>query len=184
METKSDIRIATVVFPLRETAKGGTQVLLGEHTRKVGIGCPTGPGGMVNSGESIREAAARECFEESGISAAPESLSYAGRMLFYNHEQGEVEPSQMLVHFFLANVWYGWPTMKDPHFTNLRWYPTGRLPLDHMMAADPYFVPDMLQGKQIIGRAHYLNSAEVRQKLLYPGTAVLVSESEVTIDVP
>jgi ADP-ribose pyrophosphatase YjhB (NUDIX family) len=139
---------------------------------------------MVNSGESIREAAARECFEESGISAAPESLSYAGCMLFYNHEKGEVEPNQMLVHFFLAHIWYGRPTQKDPSFVNLRWYRTSKLPLDHMMAADPYFVPDMLQGKQMVGRAHYLNSAEVRQKLLYPGTAVLVSKSEVTIDVP
>lgn len=44
-----------------------------------------GPGGKVEAGESIREAAARECLEESGLALQPEHLKWRGVIEFIYH---------------------------------------------------------------------------------------------------
>jgi ADP-ribose pyrophosphatase YjhB (NUDIX family) len=168
METTQALKVATVVFPLRKTADGTEEVLLGEKTKKIGIGCPTGPGGMVNENETIRQAAARETFEETGLIVAPNSLRYVGVITFNNYKTTDTEPFRIRVHFFLAPEWSGTVIERDDGFKNLIWYEVNDLPLSRMMAADPHFVPRMLAGEKVIGSAHYLGD----QRTLYPNTNV------------
>lgn len=179
METTQALKVATVVFPLRKAADGTEEVLLGEKTKKIGIGCPTGPGGMVNENETIRQAAVRETFEETGLIVAPNSLRYVGVITFNNYKTPNDEPFRICVHFFLAPKWSGTTIERDDGFKNLTWYEVDDLPLSRMMAADPHFVPRMLLGEKVVGTAHYLGD----QRTLYPNTEVVVRAVVEELDV-
>jgi 8-oxo-dGTP pyrophosphatase MutT (NUDIX family) len=82
------------VIPFRPTADGGLEVLLIRRPAKPKWGIPKG---MVNSGQSLREAAEQEAIEESG--AAGEMSAHPIGTYRYR-KRG----SRRLVHVFLLRV--------------------------------------------------------------------------------
>ncbi len=139
---------ATVCFPVREN-----EILLAKKTRKIGAGCWNGYGGGPDEGESLRDAAVRELFEECGLVASPDDLLKIAIMEFHNTKtDGSVFVAR--VHFYTLSVWSGnyraTEEMSDP-----TWFSKDNLPLDQMMPADRVFVPVALSGKKITGSAHY-----------------------------
>ncbi len=101
----------------------GGQILL---MRRSGTGFFDGmftlPGGHVEHGESVFEAAVREVAEELGIAILPETLSWLGVV----HRRSDTNR----IDFFLrSNAWEGEPCIAEPHKCDaLGWFPRSELP--------------------------------------------------------
>lgn len=67
------------------------------------------PAGGVEPGETLRQAASREAFEEIGVRIAPEHLTLVHTL--YAFTDGD----HWTGHFFEARIWEGVPEVKEPH---------------------------------------------------------------------
>ncbi len=140
---------AVVVYLLKED-----EVLLAYKTEKIGKGCFNGYGGGVEPGETLAAAAVRETKQESGVEILPQDLEKVAIMDFYNNKT-DGETFTCRVHFYFARKWIGEPgeteegIMIDP-----TWFPFSALP-KNIMRADAFFLPVILSGKKIIGKAVY-----------------------------
>ena len=65
------MRDTSLVYPIRKDGR----ILLGHKRRGMGAGKWNGFGGKREDGETMRECAARELFEESGLIADPKAFS-------------------------------------------------------------------------------------------------------------
>lgn len=72
------MRDTSLVYPVRKDGR----ILLGHKRRGMGAGKWNGFGGKREDGETMRECAARELFEESGLIADPKALRSAGGFIF------------------------------------------------------------------------------------------------------
>ena len=87
-------------------------------------GCYSLPAGHVDGGEPVRAAAAREAYEECGVTipAAPGGLSLMGVM----HRRSDREQMDF---FFRAQAWSGEPYNREPEkCDHLGWFPRHSLP--------------------------------------------------------
>lgn len=81
------------------------------------------PAGGLDAGETIRDAAIREAYEEVGIRIAPDDLQYAHTL---HSKTGE---DVWVGHFFRATAWTGTATLRelDKH-SDLQWRTIDDLP--------------------------------------------------------
>ena len=68
------MRDTSLVFPVASDGR----ILLGRKRRGMGYGKWNGFGGKIEAGETMRECAARELFEECGLTVRPERLRWWG----------------------------------------------------------------------------------------------------------
>lgn len=73
------MRDTSLVYPIRKDGR----ILLGHKRRGMGAGKWNGFGGKREDGETMRECAARELFEESGLIADPKAFEAAGDLYFH-----------------------------------------------------------------------------------------------------
>ena len=73
------MRDTSLVYPVRKDGR----ILLGHKRRGMGAGKWNGFGGKREDGETMRECAARELFEESGLIADPKAFEAAGDLYFH-----------------------------------------------------------------------------------------------------
>lgn len=73
------MRDTSLVYPVGQDGR----ILLGRKKRGMGFGKWNGFGGKIEAGETMRECAARELFEESGLKARPEDLIPVGDLYFH-----------------------------------------------------------------------------------------------------
>lgn len=119
------------------------KILLGMKKRGFGEGRWNGFGGKVHDNEEIIDAALRELKEEVGVS--PKDLAYRGKILFEFQETGK----QLEVHIFSAKDYSGTPQESEemkPQFFKLQ-----DIPYDTMWDDDKYWLPIVLEGKNIDG---------------------------------
>lgn len=82
------------------------------------------PGGHIEEGESISQAAARELWEETGLRVEPDALDWLGLI----HRRSDTNR----IDFFLrARSWQGLPRLREPDKCSaLGWFARDALPED------------------------------------------------------
>ncbi len=145
------MRDTSLVYPLR--ADGA--VLLGRKRRGMGYGKWNGFGGKIEAGETMRQCAARELFEECGLTAAPESLEMAADLYFC--QLSDMSWSHAGVVYF-ARTWEGAPRVSDE--MEPRWFTLAELPYEEMWEADKIWLPMVLAGKKLRGTVYFAEDGD------------------------
>ena len=124
--------IATLVFVRREDS-----FLLIRKKRGLGKGKINAPGGKVDEGEALQEAAIREVWEEVGLRVW--NLSYAGQ-----HRFQFVDGYAMHVHVFQTEEFSGESIETEEAIP--MWINIESIPYDEMWEDDRIWIPLMLKG--------------------------------------
>ena len=147
MEKEKVLLNATLCFLIK-----ANKVLLALKTQKIGKGCWNGYGGGIGDGEKIKEAAVRELKEESGgVIADFNDLKEAAIMDFYNTKTDR-EKFICRVYVYLVRNWIGEPKETE-EMANPTWFDINNLPFENLMPADKEWLPPVLKGEKIIGKA-------------------------------
>lgn len=126
------------------------KLLLGVKKRGFGMGKINGAGGKVEPGETTREAAIRETFEEVGIRV--KSCEKVGQVVFRDlYFKGEPETDVM--HVYLSEDFEGEPIETDE--IKPEWYPITNLPYNKMWGDDEHWMPEVLRGNKIDAYFHF-----------------------------
>ena len=140
------MRDTSLIYPLREDGK----ILLGYKKRGMGRGKWNGFGGKLEKGETMRECAARELFEESGLSASPSDFEQAADLYF--HQPSDPSWSHAGIVYFIRK-WTG-----KVHLSNEmepKWFSPEDFPFDDMWEADKIWLPLILKGEKIRGTIYF-----------------------------
>ncbi len=145
------MRDTSLVYPIRSDGA----VLLGRKRRGMGYGKWNGFGGKIEAGETMRECAVRELFEECGLAADPASLELAADLYF-------CQPSDMTWSHagvvYLARSWRGEPRASGE--MEPRWFLPGELPYEEMWEADKIWLPMVLAGKRLRGTVYFAEDGD------------------------
>ena len=120
------------------------QILLIRKKRGLGAGKINGPGGRIEAGESAVECAVRETDEEVGIRVR--GVEERGHMRFQF-----VDGFSMQVDILTADAYEGTPCETDEAAP--LWFPIDDIPYGEMWATDRHWLPEIVAGKSLVGRA-------------------------------
>ena len=92
-------------------------------------GCWGPPGGAVEPGEVVEEAARRETLEETGLEISDMTLFgvFSGPELYYKYPNEDEVYNVTIV--YLSDHWRGDVSIKNEH-TDWRWFEAGQIPED------------------------------------------------------
>lgn len=128
----------TLLFLRRED-----EVLLAMKKRGFGVNKWNGVGGKVESNESIEEALIRECREEIGV----EVLQFK-KVAVINFDEVHLGERKILrVHIFTGTKWNGEPIESEE--MKPKWFKVSEVPYKSMWPDDPFWLPQVLDGKLI-----------------------------------
>ncbi|MDX1392797.1 MAG: 8-oxo-dGTP diphosphatase [Gemmatimonadota bacterium] len=129
---------ATLLYVVREG-----RMLLIEKKRGLGAGKLNGPGGKVDPGETVVEAAIREFEEELG--ATPLDPVRIGRVAF-----AVTDGDDIMIHVFRATRLEGEPVETDEAVPV--WADVDDLPYDRMWDDDRYWLPLLVENRTFLVR--------------------------------
>lgn len=132
------MRQLTVLFLTKDR-----EVLLAMKKRGFGAGRWNGVGGKLEAGETVETAAIRECQEE--INVTPSKLVKVAEIVFDEEHLGKRE--LLHVHVFTSESWKGEP--KETEEMSPRWFAKNKIPYAEMWPDDPYWLPQILDGKKV-----------------------------------
>jgi 8-oxo-dGTP diphosphatase len=118
------------------------RVLLIHKKRGLGAGKVNAPGGRIESGEGVVEAAVRETQEEVGVT--PLGLEERGLLHFQF-----LDGYSLHCVVFTASDLVGEPIETDE--ANPFWSPVDAIPYDEMWADDRHWLPLMMSGREFAG---------------------------------
>ncbi len=134
-----DLIEAVVVYCLRTTDEGSIEVLLGAKQSGNVAGWLVGPGGRVEAGESLAQAASRELFEEVGIAASVDSFRQVAE-LNVTFTDGITLVSQSRpptrVAVLVRNCSGEEDIVSNGEMADINWYDIDTLPLDLLPPTD------------------------------------------------
>ena len=113
----------------------------------LGVGNWNGFGGHVEKGETIKEAAKREVFEEAGI-----NISKIKKLGVINYEFVG-SPDILEVHFFKSTSFTGKPAETEE--MRPKWFPVDRIPFKKMWPDDKFWMPLFLSNQKFKGRFYF-----------------------------
>lgn len=129
---------ATLVFVIRDG-----KILLIDKKTGFGKGKVNGPGGKLENGETPEACAARECFEELGITVS--NLQYCGQ-----HRFQFVDGLSIHVWVYKTTEYEGIPT--ESIEARPLWVPVDEIPYDQMWEDDGIWLPMLLRDELFHGR--------------------------------
>ena len=138
---------ATLCFLVNQEEQ---KILLGMKKRRFGEGKYNGFGGKPNGDERIEETAVRELREEASVEVASESLFKVAELTFYFSQKPEWD---QVVHVYLDYQWEGTP--QESEEMRPEWFRFAEIPYSQMWQDDKYWLPLLLQGKQVTGTFHF-----------------------------
>ena len=127
----------TLLFLLKDN-----DILLAMKKRGFGVGRWNGVGGKIDPGETVEQAAARECFEEIGVS--PGALDKVAHLTF-TFPDGTTD---VLTHVYITREWDGEPIETEEMAP--QWFALGDIPYKEMWQDDQFWLPHVLDGKKLI----------------------------------
>ncbi len=159
--------IETTLIYLRKDNK----ILLGKKLRGFGMGKITGVGGKFEQGESAKECAIRETFEESSVKIT--KLEEVGRVV-YDELLWKGKRERNLMHVFIATEWEGEP--QDSDEMDLEWYALRDIPYEKMWADTKEYLPALLRGEHFEAYFHYNDNYEFTEHWIEPISDELLAE--------
>ena len=126
------------------------KLLLGVKKRGFGMGKINCAGGKVEPGETVREAAIRETFEEVGIRV--KTCADMGQVVFRELYFKGI-PETNIMHVFMSEDFEGEPIETDE--IKPEWYPINDLPYSKMWGDDQHWMPEVLRGNRIDAYFHF-----------------------------
>ncbi|MCB1139823.1 MAG: NUDIX domain-containing protein [Leptospiraceae bacterium] len=140
----------------------GKRVLLGLKKKGFGKGYWNGFGGKIEAGETPVGAAVREIQEECGLKAS--NLRPAGRLFFHFDD----DPRRIEGFLFRSYDFSGHP-VETPEMRP-RWFSIRELPFDKMWEDDRFWLPHVLQGKEVYATFRFAQKKMVDYSLeIRPG---------------
>jgi 8-oxo-dGTP pyrophosphatase MutT (NUDIX family) len=130
------------------------QILLTMKKRGFGIGKWNGCGGKLKEDETLEEAALREMSEEIGAFSKKEDISSVGKLEFYFKHNPEWNQA---VNIFLVHDWQG--EHSESEEVKPAWFSFDDIPYSNMWPDDKYWLPKVLNGKQIEGKFYFNDDA-------------------------
>ncbi len=121
------------------------KILLAAKKRGFGLGKYNGVGGKLEEGESVEEAMIRETFEE--ISIVPTEYKLRAVIDFKEFYKGM--PVIEKTHIFVATDYTGQPTETEE--MKPFWFDLDKIPYHNMFPDDSFWLPQLIEGKNIIG---------------------------------
>ena len=150
------MRPTTLCFPVAADGR----LLLGCKKRGFGNGKWNGFGGKLEPGESFRECAVRELYEEVSLLAEPEALEYMG---FLDFHFTAAPAADHITYIYFVKTWTGDPAGSEE--MNPRFFTVDRLPYDRMWQGDRVWLPRLIKGERIKGRVIFAPDGETVQSL-------------------
>lgn len=151
MENLKTIR-ATLTLFIKDN-----KILLGEKKRGFAKGTLNGIGGKQDPGETIEQAMIRECQEEIG--ATPTDFQQVGQINFDLWYKGE--HSKMEMYIYKCFAFDG--EIKETEEIIPNWFDLDKVPFERMLEDDLLWLPDVLKGKNVIGKVKF----DKDMKMLY-----------------
>jgi|AntRauTorcE11897_2_1112592.scaffolds.fasta_scaffold00161_11 mutator protein MutT len=124
----------------------GDQVLLAMKKRGFGAGLYNGVGGKLDPGETVEQAAVRECQEE--VTVTPRHIQKVAQLNFVFAESKPPQPD-MYVTTFITSEWDGEPNETEE--MSPKWFKQADIPYKDMWEDDPHWLPQVLEGKKVVG---------------------------------
>jgi 8-oxo-dGTP diphosphatase len=132
------VKHVTLVFLRRDG-----EVLLAMKKVRFGAGKWNGPGGKVETGETYKQAAVRECQEEVGVT--PRNLQKVGELHFF-----DLPDVEHYCHIYTATEWDSEPSESEE--MRPQWFAESQIPYDAMWPDDKFWLPLLLAGKRFKGK--------------------------------
>jgi mutator protein MutT len=120
------------------------QILLAMKKRGHGMGKWNGAGGKVEEGETITQAAVRECQEEIGVT--PVAPKLAGRLQFFLTEDPSFHHD---CHVFVTSKWTG--NLAETEEMRPEWFNLDSIPYDKMWPDDKIWLPYLIDNQLFSG---------------------------------
>lgn len=159
--------LETTLIYLRKDNK----ILLGKKLRGFGMGKIAGVGGKFEKGESAKECAIRETFEESGVKVT--KIEEVGRVVYDNLIwKGVAERN--LMHVFVATEWEGEPETSEE--MELQWYALRDIPYEKMWSDAKEYLPTLLRGEHFEAYFLYNEKYEYTKFWLKPISDRILAE--------
>lgn len=120
------------------------QILLAMKKRGFGQGRWNGVGGKVDAGETIQQAAIRECYEEIGV--MPHDLKPAGYLRFLEPTDPTFEHR---CYIYTTHIWDGEPVETEE--MRPKWFDITEIPYSDMWPDDTVWMPHLLANELFAG---------------------------------
>ena len=133
----------------------GDEILLGTKKRGFCAGTVNGFGGKQDPGETIEQAMVRETFEEVGIT--PTEYEKTAFIKFDTDYKGE----RVFIDMYVYNVTKFTGEAMETEEMRPQWYSINDLPFDQMLGDDKLWLPDVIQGKCIVGKVEFSDNMKI-----------------------
>ncbi|MDD5165615.1 MAG: 8-oxo-dGTP diphosphatase [Candidatus Pacebacteria bacterium] len=139
------MRDSTLLFLIKKENNKAAEICLAMKKRGFGMGRWNGAGGKCNMGESVENATKRETLEEIGVNVLDMNKVAEITFMFENKPDWN-----QLVHVYVCEKWGGDPTESEE--MRPQWFKIDEIPFKDMWPDDPFWLPQVLEGKKIKAR--------------------------------